>query len=611
VKKLRLNHLVLFLYWVLVFVIGKVFFLAYHSDKTATLTFGEIIQVIMYGLRLDFSMAAYVSVFPFLMLLFTPPVPPKISRYFINSYAVLLTIFITLLNTIDLHLYGIWGFKLDSTPLQYLNTPAEMAASSAGAPIFLLFILFLAQLFISLAFYFRFFQLDLSQNKPTFSHFGLAFFWLVLLILPLRGGWQQIPVNQSDVYFSEKAFANHAAVNVLWNVGYSLTKDDYDGENPYKYFPEAEAQKTVAALYKKPETPSENILNSRRPNVLFIILESYTAKLVGCLNGEKGITPELDKLAQEGILFTNFYASGDRSEKGLVALLSGYPVQTTTSIIKIPRKTEKLPHLAKSLKKAGYHTSYYYGGELAFANIKSYVLTAGYDKLVSKSDFPAKEYNSKWGVHDHVLLNRVLADLNNQKQPFFSTVFTLSSHEPYDVPMKTKFPGDDEANKFRNAFYYTDQAIGNFVREAKKQTWWNNTLVVLVADHGHALPNYDSQNVPSKFQIPLILTGGALAKTNAQNNIVASQTDLASSLLNQLNLPNQDYKWSKDLFNPQVKPFAFYVYNDGFGYVTDKGSFSFDNLPKKEAHHHAEITDQDIKAGKAYMQLSFEDYLKK
>jgi phosphoglycerol transferase MdoB-like AlkP superfamily enzyme len=611
VKKLRLNHLVLFLYWVLVFVIGKAFFLAYHSNKTATLTFGEIVQVFTYGLRLDFSMAAYISVLPFLILLFTPPLPRNFSRHFINSYAVLITLLITLLNTVDLHLYGIWGFKLDSTPIQYLNTPAEMAASSAGAPIFLLFILFLAQLVLCLILYFRFFQLDLSQNKATFWHYSIAFFWLILLILPLRGGWQQIPVNQSDVYFSEKPFANHAAVNVTWNVGYSLTKTDFDGKNPYKYLPEEEAKKTVADLYKKPEASPELILKTKRPNVLFIILESYTAKLVGCLNGEKGITPELDKLAREGILFTNFYASGDRSEKGLVALLSGYPVQTTTSIIKIPRKTERLPHLAKSLKNAGYQTSYYYGGELAFANIKSYVLTAGYDKLVSKSDFPAKEYNSKWGVHDHVLLNRVLADLNKQKQPFFSTVFTLSSHEPYDVPMETKFPGNDEANKFRNAFYYTDQSIGNFIREAKKQAWWKNTLVVLVADHGHALPNYDEQNAPTKFHIPLILTGGALAKTNTHINIVASQTDLAYSLLGQLKQPTQDFIWSKDLFNSQAKPFAFYVYNDGFGYVTDKGNFSFDNVYKKEVHRSGEITEQDIKSGKAYMQYSFEDYLKK
>lgn len=315
-------------------------------------------------------------------------------------------------------------------------------------------------------------------------------------MLPIRGGWQQIPVNQSDVYFSEKLFANHAAVNVPWNVIYSLSKADFKEQNPYQYLPKNEAQTLVDSLYIKAPGETENILNTARPNVLFIILESYTAKLVGSAGGQKGVTPEIDKIAAEGLAFTNFYANGDRSEKGLVALLSGYPVQPKTSIIKTPRKTEKLPHLNQSLEKAGYHTSYYYGGELAFANIKSYVLTAGYDRLIGKGDFPAQHYNSKWGVHDHILLERVHQDLKTEKQPFFSTVFTLSSHEPYTVPMETKFPGDDDSSRFKNSVYYTDQAVGAFIKEARKQAWWQNTLVVLVADHGHTLPNYDEQDAP-------------------------------------------------------------------------------------------------------------------
>nr|WP_234462464.1 LTA synthase family protein [Adhaeribacter terrigena] len=371
------------------------------------------------------------------------------------------------------------------------------------------------------------------------------------------------------------------------------------------------AQKTVSDLYQKPNAPSAKILKTAKSNIIFIILESFTANLVGSVGGEKGVTPEIDKLAEEGYLFRNFYASGDRSEKGLVALLSGYPVQTTTSIIKIPRKTEKLPHLAHSLKKAGYQTSYYYGGELAFANMKSYVLMAGYDKITGKADFPTRDYNSKWGVHDHVLFQRVSKDLKEQKQPFFTTIFTLSSHEPYDVPMKTRFAGDDEANKFRNSMHYTDKAVGNFIEEAKKQPWWQNTLIVLVADHGHTLPNYVDYDSKAKFHIPLILTGGALAKTGITDTTIASQTDLAYSLLNQLHLPNQEFKWSKDIFNPAEKPFAFYIFNDGFGFVTDKGSFGFDNISKQVVQKKGQFTEKDINTGKAYLQTSFEDYLKK
>ncbi len=486
-----------------------------------------------------------------------------------------------------------------------------MVASSAAAPVLLLAILFLLQTGICLLIYYRYLQPAFYKVRSVFGHFTLAFLLLILLFLPMRGGWQQIPINQSDVYFSEKLFANHAAVNVPWNLIYSFTKADINEPNPYQYLPAAEAETTISELYQPESAKTEKIISSKKPNILFIILESYTAKMVGSLSEVKDATPELDKIAAEGLLFTNFYANADRSEKGLVALLSGFPAQPTSSIIKIPRKTEKLPHLSQTLKKAGYQTSYYYGGELAFANIKSYLLTAGYDKLVGKADFPAQNYTSKWGVHDHILLKRVQQDLEKTTEPFFSTVFTLSSHEPYTVPMATKFQGDDDAIKFKNSVFYTDKAIGSFIRKAKSQVWWKNTLVVLVADHGHTLPNYDPQDAPSKFRIPLILTGGALKKGASKDSTIGSQTDLAYSILKQLQLPTQDFKWSKDLFNPEEKPFAFYVFNDGFGFVGGAGSFSFDNVSKKIIGQQGVVTEEDIKKAKAYMQVSFEDYLKK
>ncbi len=172
---------------------------------------------------------------------------------------------------------------------------------------------------------------------------------LLVLIIPMRGGLQHIPINQSDVYFSPHLFANHAAVNLPWNLLYTLNKRNLAAtKNPYEYLPTPTARYYLDSLYSRAPANDQNspfILKNERPNILFIILESYTGKLVGCLGGEPGVTPNIDSMAQQGLLFKNIYASGDRSEKGLVALLSGYPVQTTTSIIKLPRKTEHLPHL--------------------------------------------------------------------------------------------------------------------------------------------------------------------------------------------------------------------------------------------------------------------------
>ncbi|GAB3814156.1 hypothetical protein GCM10028895_06980 [Pontibacter rugosus] len=393
---------------------------------------------------------------------------------------------------------------------------------------------------------------------------------------------------------------------------HALLKYEKSGHNPYQYLPEQEAEQRVLALYAAVAADStEQLVEAKQPNVLFIILESYTAKLIGSLGGEQGVTPNLDRLASEGINFTNIYAAGDRSEKGMVALLSGYPVQTTTSIIKYPQKTEKLPQLSEVLAQEGYSTSYYYGGELEFANIKSYLRNGSYDRLIDKYDFDPSTYNSKWGAHDHVLFERVLKDLKQEKKPFFSTVYTLSSHEPFEIPIPAKFPGTTEEVMFRNSVYYTDWALGKFIDEAKQQPWWQNTVVVIAADHGHPLPGNDQNHAPSKFRIPFILTGGALRETKKQVDAIGSQTDIVATLLTQLNLPHNQFKWSRNLLAASSSPFAFYVFNDGFGYVTPQGILTFDNTAKQPITKDEDLTDEQLQNAKAYMQFSFDDFVKK
>ncbi|WP_169728011.1 LTA synthase family protein [Adhaeribacter aquaticus] len=585
--------------------------MAYHTSQAKYLTASEIFRIFGYGLRLDVSFAAYISVFPFFLLLLQAFLPQLKIHSLIRVYTYFLIALIGLFTVIDLELYNAWGFRLDATPLQYLATPHEMMASAGTAPVFLLATILFILILLSTFFFRRYWRNLPLPNKRQYIYIGVSFLYLIILIIPIRGGIQQIPVNQSDVYFSDKAFANHAAVNLPWNLMYSLSKKNFDLKNPYHYFPDSTARQYVAEMYKYPAGKVLPVLKDERPNIIFIILESYTGKLVGCLGGEPGVTPNLDQLAKEGIVFDSIYASGDRTEKGLVALLSGYPVQTTTSIVKTPRKTEKLPHLNKILEEAGYQSSFFYGGELAFANIKSYLLTAGYDKLRSKYDFDKKDYNSKWGVHDHVLFNQVINELRQEKTPFFATIMTLSSHEPYDIPISEKFKGTDEATQFKNSVYYTDVAIGEFITAARKEPWWDNTLLILAADHGHRFPGNDSNNKPSKFRIPFILSGGALMEKGKVISKIGSQTDIVPTVLAQLDLPFQSFVWGKNLLNPGASSFAFYVFNDGFGFVSPQGAVTFDNIAKKIIEKDPQVPVHQLERGKAYMQYSFEDFLKK
>ncbi|PRY15708.1 phosphoglycerol transferase MdoB-like AlkP superfamily enzyme [Pontibacter ummariensis] len=601
-----------FLFWVFYFFIARAAFLIYHLDQTEQLSLEEVGNTFLYGLRLDSSFAAYVSAIPFFLVLLATAWPRLQVARAVRVYTYFLLVLLTVLLAADLELYTHWGFRLDATPLQYLQTPGEMAASAATAPVFFLGFLTLVLSLCFILLYKRYFDLKffyIYSNRWVASSYILAM--LALLVLPMRGGWQQIPINQSVVYFSDKPYANHAGLNMPWNVMHALLKYNKTSQNPYQYMPAEEAQARVEGLYDAVSDSTVRLVQEGKPNVLFIILESYTAKFMGSLGGERGVTPNLDSLAAAGVSFTNIYSGGDRSEKGMVALLSGYPVQTTTSIIKTPRKTEKLPQLSKVFEQQGYRTGYYYGGELEFANIKSYLRSGGYERLIDKYDFDPSTYNSKWGAHDHVLFERVLQDLEQEQEPFFTTVYTLSSHEPFEIPIPAKFPGTDEEAKFRNSVYYTDWALGRFIAAAKKQAWWDNTLVVIAADHGHPLPGHDANHVPSKFRIPFILSGGALTGKGRQVNTVGAQTDIAATLLAQLNLPHDDFKWSRDLLAATPYPFAFYVFNDGFGFVSPAGVLTYDNVAQKPITRAPGVTDEQVEIGKAYMQYSFEDFVQK
>ncbi|HEY8402331.1 MAG TPA: LTA synthase family protein, partial [Cytophagaceae bacterium] len=255
--------------------------------------------------------------------------------------------------------------------------------------------------------------------------------------------------------------------------------------------------------------------------------------------------------------------------------------------------------------------AYIHGGDLEFANMKSYIYNSGYDEVIGKFEFDKKFWNSKWGAHDEIVLEKTLEKANQLKQPFFTTTFTLSSHEPFEIPIPPVFKGDDKETKFLNSLYYTDKCIGDFIREAKKQNWWNNTLIIIVADHGHTLPGsiYPTRE-PSEFKIPMLWLGGALTVKDTVEQI-GSQCDIATTLLTQLNIPATNFKFGKDLLNPQSMPFAYYSYNDGFGMVFKDKYYLFDNKSQKRIESKGEISPLEEAIGKSYLQVSFEDFLNK
>ncbi len=603
-----------FLTWLLVFWVGRGAFLVYHFEKTKMLNFSEIVGSFTHGFSLDLSFICYL-LFPAIFLLCINYLFS--TKYVFKIITFLLLFFILVLIFGDMELYKAWNFRIDNTFFIYLKNPKEMTASASSSPVFLLCFLFLITytffvfVFLKIFTYFPVFESEKWLIKSLNTLFLLALG--ASLIIPIRGGLQQIPINQSRVYFSTNQFANHAAINPLWNFFDSIVQKKDITENPYLYLKNEEAKAIIDTLYTDNQS-FEKIIKKDiiKPNVIVIVWETLTSKVVGSLGGLAGATPNFDRLAKEGILFTHAFASGDRTDKGIVAVLSAFPAQPIASIVQEPKKAEKLPILSRSFRENGYHTSFFYGGELAFAGMQSYLINGEFEQLITKNNFSSAECSSKWGAFDHIVYQKMTSELSTMPQPFFATILTLTSHEPFEIPEGWAHPeygkANDEVSRFANSQYYADAAFGKFIDEAKKQSWWQNTLIVVVGDHGARL--IDTKKIADNFKTPILWLGGALNQQGILKNNVVSQLDIANSLLSQCNIDAKKYVWSRNMFSADNQHFAYSSFKNGFGFFNNEKQVIFDNIGKQTIENQGIITDDFLRKGKALQQMTFEDYLK-
>ena len=602
-----------FLFWIVFFVFGRLIFLLFYFDKSIEIGLKNVFLSFVYGIQLDLSFTAYLCLFPFLLISFSFFIEKNIIKKILNFYSITVIIFCSLMMIIDVGLYKAWGVRIDSTFLNYINTPELMLASVSKTQLVFGTLAWVLISFIFIKFYNKLFKnFNKKVDKGHFIEIVVFLFFTASLIIPVRGGFQTIPVNQSNVYFSNKMFANHAAINYTWNF-FNTIKRKTDNTNPYKIYSQEEANQIVSktrnALLKNQQ---DIILNTQKPNVILIIWESLSAKIVGSLNGEPTVTPNLNRLSKEGILFTNFYSNGDRTDKGIPAILSGYYPQPAIRIMRMPNKTRSLPMLPKEMEKLGYETSFYYGGDLNFGNMNTYLRSAGIQKIIDGSEFDKKDWNSKWGAYDDVFLKRFASDLTkDNKQPFFKIALTLSSHEPYEIKGEYKFGENGESNKYRSAHFYTDKVIGDFIDFAKKQDWYKNTLIVIMSDHGHSSPTPDNPYFGTKkFHIPMLWLGGALSKKGIKIDNISSQVDFSYTLLNLLKADTSKFNFGKHIFNNSDEQYAYYSFNKGFGMYSRKGTFIYDYVSKKPIQKIG-VTKELDSLGKAITQLSYQDFLER
>lgn len=637
-KNYRLSFwLRLWIFWILYFLIQRIVFYIYNHSVYIQYPVLEQLRGFWEAIYLDLSAAGYLIAIPTLLL-----IGHVFSVKFINRFHYFLIILIGIISVTDTLLYHEWGSKLNAYALSFLFYPKQMLASITTSQIVLCIVLELGLIGFGIFMYQfiskvgitnpdEFEKVDFNKKRIYPIGYGItSFAVLVLTFLAIRGGLGLASINQSSSYYSFHAPLNHLATNTSWNLFFSIIKTNKANKQAgIAYFDKKNLHKNLQELYKSNPKEQEKILTNTRPNVILVILESYTSDVIETLGGEKGVAPYFSKLTEEGLLFDHIYATGDRTDKGVIAILSGYPAQPCSSIIKEPQKFEKLPILPAIFKKKGYATSVYYGGDSEFSNFKAYWKYAGFNEIIDENQFEEEDKNSKWGAHDHVVFEKVIQNLNTQKAPFFSTILTLSCHEPFETPIKTPFDqasnteintDQKQANLFRKAAYYTDWSINKFMEAAKKQSWYDNTLFIFVADHGSRLPKrYKDTHQTEKYRIPLLFYGNVISKEflATRNSRIGSQTDIATTLLGQLGIENAPFKWGKDLLNPSSKQFAFYCYDEGMTWITPNGALryvtttnktqlktNFEKLQKK-------LLLAELPFAKSYLQALLEDYAKK
>ena len=622
--------------FVVLFVLQKPLFLFLEKGSATQPVdniFTELPAVIWHGLPLDLSMAGYLSVIPGFLSIAVVWLKRDLVKPIMNIYFIIASLFITCSFLLNASLYPYWKYPLDSTPLFYFFTSPADAIASVSIWQVILSIVILIVLTIGVWFTLRM----RGEKRQQYSRYGYGYggfgsgkrnrfddfdrhrgrtsiillLLTGLLFLPIRGGITVSTMNTGQAYYSQNAYLNHSAVNPLFSLLESITHQE-DFASQYRFMKDKEADKIFATMTSTSDENTYPLLNEATfkkgtPDILIVIMESFASDIMPSMGSYKDVAVCLDSIAQQSILFTRFYANSFRTDRGMVSILSGYPAQPTTSIMRYPRKTSQLPSIARNLAKyKNYKTTYYYGGDADFCNMRSYLVSQGYQHIISDANFPIEDKLSKWGVPDHILAARMMEDIKaqqNEKRPMLRILQTSSSHEPFEVPYHRL------KDKRLNAFAYTDSVMGAIVREYRKLPRWKNTLIVFVPDHVGGYKENLNDHDRSRYQIPLILAGGAISHP-MKVGIIGSQHDIAATLLGQLGVEHREFTFSKNMMSDATPKFAFFAVNDAFGIVSEENSLIYDNRAKRIVYDKGE-KGFNLKRGQAYLQKLYDDLAKK
>jgi len=563
-----------------IFITSRIALLFWQHSR---LNDGDIWPIISGAIRIDLSSIGYLATIGVFILILHVVARPKTELFqriftLYGSCVVTVVVIVEASTPAFINQYDVRPNRLY---IEYLDYPQEVFSMLVHGHLFaMLSTLLLASLtsVYSYRLLCRAFTQPPSLKKA--SNLPILMAALIICLLAARGTLNHRPLNPALVYFSQDSLVNSLVLNSTYSVAFALKNmgNEKSASNLYGTMPRQQIIDTVKKASYRKQFVAGNIptlahnkpfVSGVKKNLVIILEESLGARFVGELGG-LDITPELDKLYQQGWGFDNLYATGTRSVRGIEAITTGFTPSPSRSVVKLSKSQHNFFSLADVLSQEGYKTQFIYGGESHFDNMKSFFLGNGFNDIVDINHIDNPQFISSWGVSDEDLFNQAdkeLTKLSNSTEPFFSLVFTSSNHDPFDIPQgKVSLPtGHDPENYKRDlAIKYADYALGKFINKAKTQSYWENTVFLVVADHDVRV--FGSEPVPLKsFHIPAVILNSDM-KSKRDPRLV-SQIDLPVTLLSLLGIDQATPMLGFDLTKSYPVERAMMQYYDNFAYL--------------------------------------------
>lgn len=615
-KRYLIETLKLYLFWMLFFLAGRTIFLLSYTNLLSGIPFGETISVYWHALKLDTSAACWLTAPIFLLMSVQLAYSPK----WLDTVKKILTGILLTICTLsifgEIGIYDEWQVKINHKALLYLRRPAEIFNSVSTGKFLLL--IFCVIVYIGL---FELLYCKIVSNpqigRTTSGWLKAPLSFIIgggLIFVGMRGGFGDIPISQSQSYFSQHYVLNDAAVNTPWNLMHNYLHFNWlSDKNPFKAMPEDEAEAIVAEMHRIQPDSTTHVLNTDKPNIVIVMLESWSADVVASLGRENrpGVTPWFDKLEKEGLLFTNFYSNGHRSQQAMSSILSDFPPMQSNDVTDYFSLYRHLESMPKYFSKKGYSTSFCFGGDLNYGNIRAFILWNEFQNIFEGRDFPKNIPHGKLSVPDQYLFAHSFNDLKAAKEPFFNVIFTGSSHSPYDEPKTVRqITWNVDNLKYLNSVKYSDSCLYDYIKKAQKLPAYKNTLFILVGDHSHATYQNHYVNSPEYMHIPMLWLGGALNGEYRGKTMqtIGSHVDIFPTLLRQIHDDSTRTYRGVNMFNAYNRGFAYYETNYGLGWITPEGNLLYNaERQSTECSNYADSTvfDEELKKSRAYLQTLY------